>query len=119
MSTYHSALALYGNQPVRPVTRLRLAYKKIFIVDEISMVSLESLVQLDDRCNAIWDTNREGLTVFGGLPIVIFLGDFNQFTPVGGHVIWRQDVSYSQVLKAGKSIWSRFDKVVILIEQMR
>ncbi|KAH6668511.1 hypothetical protein B0J14DRAFT_488750, partial [Halenospora varia] len=38
-STYHSALALYGNQPVRPATKLRLAHKRIFIVDEVSMVS--------------------------------------------------------------------------------
>jgi hypothetical protein len=118
-STYHSALALYGNQPVRPATRLRLAHKKIFIIDEVSMVGLEALVQLDDRCNAIWDPDRESSTVFGGLPIVIFLGDFNQFTPVGGHAIWRQDTSYSQVLQAGKSIWNRFDKVVLLTEQMR
>ncbi len=118
-STYHSALALYGNQPVRPATKLRLAHKKIFIVDEVSMVGLEALVQLDDRCNAIWDPNREGSTVFGGLPIVIFLGDFNQFTPVGGRAIWRQDTSYSQVLQAGKSIWNQFNKVVLLTEQMR
>ena len=92
--------------PVRPATKLRLAHKKIFIVDEVSMVGLEALVQLDDRCNAIWDLNREGSTVFGGLPIVIFLGDFNQFTPVGGHAIWRQDMFYTQVLQAGKSIWN-------------
>jgi hypothetical protein len=118
-STYHSALGLFGNQPVRPGTKLRLAHKAIFIVDEVSMVGLEALVQLDDRCNAIWDLKREGSTVFGGLPIVIFLGDFNQFTPVGGHAIWRQDTSYNQVLQDGKSIWNRFDKVVFLTEQMR
>jgi hypothetical protein len=118
-STYHSALALYGNQPVRPATKLRLAHKKIFIVDEVSMVGLESLVQLDDRCNAIWDLNRGNSTVFGGLPIITFLGDFNQFTPVGGHAIWRQDISYNQVLQAGKSIWNRVNKVVFLTEQMR
>ena len=43
-STYHSALALYSNQPVRPATKLRLAHKKIFIADEISIVGLEGLV---------------------------------------------------------------------------
>ena len=43
-------------------------------------------------------SKQRGLTVFGGLPIVIFLGDFNQFTPVGGHAIWRQDIFYNQVL---------------------
>ncbi len=118
-STYHSALALYGNQPVRPATKLRLAHKKIFIIDEVSMVGLEALVQLDDRCNALWDPKRVGSTVFGGLPMVIFLGDFNQFTPVCGHAIWRQDVSHSQVLQAGKFIWNRFNKIVLLTEQMR
>ena len=42
--TYHLALALQGNQPVHLATRLRLTYKKFFIVDEISMVSLEAFV---------------------------------------------------------------------------
>jgi hypothetical protein len=118
-ATYHSALALYGNQPVRPATKLRLAHKKFFILDEVSMVSLEAFVQLDDRCNTIWDPNRENSTVFGGLPIVILLGDFNQFSPVGGHPIWRQDISYNKVLQTGKSIWNRFNKVILLTEQMR
>ncbi len=118
-STYHSALALYGNQPVRPATKLRLAHKKILIIDEISMVGLEGLVQLDNRCNAVWDINREGSTVFGGLPIVILLGDFNQFTPVAGHAIWKQCTSNNQVLHTRKAIWNRFTRVVILTEQIR
>ena len=78
-ATYHSALG-YGknaSQPVRQATRSRLSHKKIFILDEISMVSLEDLVQINERCNAIWDLNRASDTVFGGLPIVILLGDFN------------------------------------------
>jgi hypothetical protein len=57
--------------------RSRLSHKKIFILDEISMVILENLVQINERCNAIWDLNRESDTVFSGLPIVIFPGDFN------------------------------------------
>ena len=64
-------------------------------------------------------SKQRGLTVFGGLPIVIFLGDFNQFTPVGEHAVWRQDIFYNQVLQARKSIWNQFNKVVLLIEQMR
>jgi hypothetical protein len=42
--TYYSALALYGNQSVRPATKLRLAYKKIFIINKVSMVGLKALV---------------------------------------------------------------------------
>ncbi|KAH6698200.1 hypothetical protein BKA61DRAFT_439453, partial [Leptodontidium sp. MPI-SDFR-AT-0119] len=54
-ATYHSALGFgnNGNQPVRQATRSRLSHKKIFILDEISMVSLESLDQINERCNAI------------------------------------------------------------------
>ena len=76
-STYYSALTLYSNQPVRPATKLSLAYKKIFIVDEVSIVGFKALIQLNDCCNTIWDLNREGSTVFKGLLIVNFLGDFN------------------------------------------
>lgn len=83
------------------------------------MVSLEALAQLDSRCNTVWDLNRQSTTVFGGLPIVILLGDFNQFTPVGGQAIWRQDISQNQDLQAGKSIWAQFHKAVTLTEQMR
>jgi hypothetical protein len=42
--TYYSALALYGNQLIQPATKLRLAYKKMFIVDKVSMVGLKALV---------------------------------------------------------------------------
>ena len=54
-ATYYSALG-FGknrNQPLRQVTRSRLSYKKIFILDEISIVSLENLVQINERCNTI------------------------------------------------------------------
>ena len=65
-ATYHSALGFgnNGNQPVRQATRSRLSYKKIFILDEISMVSLENLIQINERCNAIWDLSRASDTVF-------------------------------------------------------
>ena len=89
-ATYHLALGFGNNrnQPVNHATRSRLLHKKIFILDEISMVSVENIVQINDQCNAIWDLNRASDTVFGRLLIVIFLGDFNQFRPVCGHAIW-------------------------------
>jgi hypothetical protein len=120
-ATYHSALGFgkNGNQPVQQAMRSRLSYKKIFILNEISMVSLENLVQINDRCNAIWDLNRASDTVFGGLPVVIFLGDFNQFKPVRGHAIWSQTSNDIAVLKSGKSIWGHFTRVMFLTEQMR
>lgn len=120
-ATYHSALGFgnNGNQPVRQQTRIRLAHKKFIILDEISMVSLENIVQVNDRCNAIWDLNRASDTVFGGLPTVVFLGDFNQFRPVRGNDIWSQISSDIAILKSGKSIWCHFNQVAFLTEQMR
>jgi hypothetical protein len=82
------------------------------------MVSLENLVQINDQCNTIWDLNRASDTVFGGLPIVIFLGDFNQFRPVRGHAIWSQTSNDIAVLQSGKSIWGHFTQVIFLTEQM-
>jgi hypothetical protein len=41
------------------------------------MVSLKNLVQINDRCNTIWDLNQASDIVFGSLPVIVFLGDFN------------------------------------------
>lgn len=118
-ATYHSALGIFGNQPVGPATKSRLSHKKILIIDEVSMVSLENLVQLNDRCDTIWDLNQSSDTVFGGIPIVILLGDFNQFKPVRGHAIWCQNINDVAVLKSAKAIWGHFTRVMFLTEQMR
>jgi hypothetical protein len=50
-ATYHSALGFgnNGSQPIRQATKSRLAHKKFFILDELSMVSLENLVPINDR----------------------------------------------------------------------
>jgi ATP-dependent exoDNAse (exonuclease V) alpha subunit len=105
-ATYHSTLGYSKNrnQPVRQATRSRLSHKKIFILDEISIVSLENLIQINKRCNTIWDLNRASDTVFGELSIVIFLGDFNQFRPVRGHAIWSQTINDIINLQSGRSI---------------
>jgi hypothetical protein len=86
---YYSALG-FGknrNQPVHQATKSRLSYKKILIIDKVSIVSLKNLVQINDRCNTIWDLNQATDTVLGSLPVVVFLGDFNQFRPVCSHAI--------------------------------
>jgi hypothetical protein len=118
-ATYHSALGLFGNQPVGQATKSRLSYKEILIIDEVSMVSLENLVQLNDRCHTIWDVKRSSDTIFGGIPIVILLGDFNQFKPVRGHAVWSQNVSDVAVLQSAKAICGHFTRVIFLTEQMR
>jgi hypothetical protein len=54
--------------------RSRLSHKKIFILDEISMVILENLVQINERCNAIWDLNRYPIQFLVGYLSLYFRG---------------------------------------------
>jgi hypothetical protein len=88
-ATYYSTLGFgkNSNQPVYQAMKSGLSYKKILIIDEVSIVSLKNLVQVNDQCNTIWDLNRVSDTVFSRIPIIIFLGDFNQFRPVCSHAI--------------------------------
>jgi hypothetical protein len=118
-ATYHSVLGLFGSQSISQATKSRLSHKKIWITDEISMVSLEEIVRLNKQCDAIWDLNRSSNTVFGGIPILIFLGDFNQFKPVRGHAIWSLTINDNPVLQSAKDIWGHFTNVIFLTEQMR
>lgn len=83
------------------------------------MVSLENLVRLNDRSNTLWDVKRSSDTVFGGIPIVNLLGDFNQFKPVRGHAIWSQNINDVAVLQPAKAIWGHFTRAIFLTEQMR
>jgi hypothetical protein len=62
---YYSVLGLFGSQSISQATKSRLSHKKIWITDEISMVSLKELVRLSKQCDDIWDLNRSSNTVFG------------------------------------------------------
>ena len=42
--TYHFTLTLYSNQLIHLVTKLRLVYKKIFIINKVSIVDLKALI---------------------------------------------------------------------------
>jgi hypothetical protein len=55
----------------------------------------------------------------GGLPIVICLGDFNQFEPVKDTALWKTKEFTMDTVKEGQDIWKNFTNVVILTEQMR
>jgi hypothetical protein len=53
--------------------------RKVLIVDEVSMLGLDTLYQVDQKLRHLrgfWDQD------FGGMPVVIFTGDFLQFGPI-------------------------------------
>jgi hypothetical protein len=61
--------------------------------------------------------NSNSTAVFGGLPVVIVLGDFHQFPPVKAGALWQQPRNHDE--EWGQELWHMFKDVVLLDEQMR
>jgi Helitron helicase-like domain at N-terminus/PIF1-like helicase len=122
-NTYHTSLGIsIGNRSSRAASQRiqRLwAKKTIMIIDEISMVDLQSLSRINNRCKIARALPVDSPDLFGGLPVVIFMGDFYQFPPVRGLPLWREPRENYQEEVTGHQIWRRFTQVIILDEQMR
>ena len=122
-NTYHTSLGIsIGNKSSRAASQRiqRLwAKKTIMIIDEISMADLQSLSKINNRCKIARSLPVDSPDLFGGLPVVIFMGDFYQFPPVRGLPLWREPRENHQEEIAGHQIWRRFTQVIILDEQMR
>ena len=106
--------------------------RKVLIVDEVSMLGLDTFYQIDQKLRYLRGFQDRD---FGGMPVVIFSGDFLQFGPIQQKGLlsdmeqiceehfknkpndrkvqrhWRQLVA--------KRLWEKFDNVVILEEQKR
>jgi len=55
-------------------------YRRMLIIDEISMISGVTLSKINKKCGDLGEKQQP----FGGIPVVIFTGDFYQFPPVMG-----------------------------------
>jgi hypothetical protein len=87
------------------------------MVDEVSMVGAKLLQKVNQKCSKIWSTATTSDAILGGLPIIIFLGDFDRFedTP-----LWKTvETAMDSKTKDGLDIWRKFTNVIILREQMR
>jgi hypothetical protein len=71
---------------------------------------------VDKQCNAVKNPDGNSTAVFGGLPVVIVLGDMHQFSPVRAKALWQKQESPSEI--RGQQIWHMF-KDVVLDQQMR
>src|SRR5436189_146711 len=91
----------------------------IMIVDEVSMIDLSMLSIINNQCKIAKSLNRESPDLFGGLPIVIFMGDFYQFPPVKGPPLWKEPRVGNDEDTNGRMIWHQFTNVIILDQQMR
>lgn len=120
-NTYHTSLGISLNRfrqaGVSARVRRLWSQKTIMIIDEVSMIDQSALGIINMHCKAARLLDRDSSDLFGGLPVVILMGDFHQFPPVQGQPLWK--LPRSETDQDGKLIWSRFKQVVILDEQMR
>lgn len=127
-STYHSMFGFSkGNVPL---SKTRLAALKdlhsstdLFLLDEISMMSLSDFYKLSERMCTIFDSDVS----FGGKHMVV-CGDFGQLPPAGefSRPLYSRSVSLSfsgdndsQKAAMAKLLWHSFTTVVFLHENMR
>jgi hypothetical protein len=47
------------------------------IIDEVSMIDLLVLSMINIYCKIVCSLYRSSLDLFGGLPLVMFMGDFH------------------------------------------
>jgi hypothetical protein len=78
---------------------------------------LELMDSIDKQCNIMKNLDSNSTAAFGGLPVVIALGDFHQFLPVRARALWQKQESNDE--KRGQRLWHMFKDVVVLDEQMR
>jgi hypothetical protein len=120
-STIHTGLdvAVQGYRKRGVSSRVRSLWtnKTMLIIDEISMVSSKLMDTIDKQCKVMKNLNSNSTALFGGLHVVIVLGDFHQFPPVQAKALWQKQESNDEV--RGQQLWHMFKEVVLLDEQMR
>jgi hypothetical protein len=101
--------------------------KHVLVLDEVSMLGARTLHTVNEQLCSFRGNTQD----FGGIPVVLFLGDFKQFRPVQERSIlvsssdfpWDEGKTFKveqrhQHDKAHK-LWKRFTSVVMLHEQVR
>jgi hypothetical protein len=124
-STVHAVLGIGRDQndaarmsKAAAERRIALKHKRVLITDEIGMVGKKLLYRVDQQCKGIFSLPTDSGALFGGLPVVVALGDFHQFPPVLDQALWAPSPVKGQSLHL-EEIWPRFNNAVILTESMR
>jgi ATP-dependent exoDNAse (exonuclease V) alpha subunit len=115
-STIHTGLdvAVRGHRKQRTSARVRSLWtnKTMLIIDEISMVSSKLMDSIDKQCKLMKSLDSNSSAVFGGLHIVIVLGDFHQFSPIQAKALWQKQETNDE--ERGQQLWHMFKDIVIL-----
>ncbi len=77
-------------------------HQSLLIINELSMIQLKLLAQIDKQLRKAWGAIVSSTIVFGGLLLIILIGDFYQFASVSGHPLWdrphSEEETYRKVL---------------------
>lgn len=118
--TVHNALGMQARTAKTSATDNQSASLKrfiqsatVFVIDEVSMISLALLHKIDTQLRALRDSDQP----FGGLSIV-FSGDLLQLAPIGGEALWDTTSTRADCVK-GRELWRLVDRVVFLRVNMR
>src|SRR5579871_6963858 len=122
-NTCHMALGISiartPKSTISPRIRKLWSKKTIIIIDKVSMIDLSMLNTINSQCKIARCLDRGTPDLFGGLPIVIFMGDFYQFPPIKGLPLWKEPRNGNDEDANGQIIWHQFTDVIILDQQMR
>jgi hypothetical protein len=93
--------------------RMKLIQTKLFIIDEISMVSVRQFYQIDQRLRQIFSNQQP----FGGRSLLV-VGHLRQLPPIGGRYIFQTPSHLPMGNLVGNHLWDGF-KIFELDEIMR
>ncbi|KAF4448962.1 ATP-dependent DNA helicase PIF1, partial [Fusarium albosuccineum] len=108
-------------------SRMDWQEKDVLVVDEVSMLGARTLYAVNGQLCRLRGSQQD----FGGIPIVLFCGDFHQFRPVQERSIllpsvavsWDEDNSFKAEQRdqhdKAHGLWKKFTTVVMLDEQVR
>ncbi|KAJ6437985.1 hypothetical protein O9K51_09407 [Purpureocillium lavendulum] len=112
---------------VQGQSRMDWQDKNVLVIDEVSMLGARTLYAVNEQLCRLRGSQQE----FGGIPVVLFCGDFHQFRPVqersillpSAAVSWDVDNSFQAEQRhqhdKAHALWEKFTTVVMLDEQMR
>lgn len=118
-STIHTCLSISVRGKQGHANKVSSLWTKqcALIVDEISMVDLEMLSNMARQLAKAKGLENKSTAVFGGLPIIILMRNFYQFSPVVGRPLWEQPRLNDD--HSGKMLWECFNLVLTLTQQMQ
>jgi hypothetical protein len=93
--------------------RVKLAETKLFIFDEVSMLSVRQFYQIDQRLRQIFAS----ILPFGGRSVLV-VGHLRQLPPIGGRFVFQVPSHLPMGQLVGNHLWEQF-RIFELDEIMR